>query len=270
MLSRAYALHGCKSCALTIAQCIDKGCHLWGHLAAAARHTMTRKATFWWHEPTNFARLHLNSGIASQARMIACLDLEGVLVPEIWINVAASTGIDALRRTTRDEPDYDKLMRTRLRILDEHGLGLRDIQEVIARMGPLEGAREFVAWLRSRHQVIILSDTFYEFAAPLMAQLDHPCLFCNSLVVDERGLIVDYRLRIRDGKRKAVMALKLLNFTVVAAGDSYNDTTMLTEADAGILFRPPDNVVRDFPQFPATHTYDELRAAFEQAAQRLA
>lgn len=136
-------------------------------------------------------------------------------------------------------------------------------------MGPLEGAREFIAWLRARHQVIILSDTFYEFAAPLMEQLDHPCLFCNSLVVDGAGRVTDYQLRIRDGKRKAVMALKLLNFTVIAAGDSYNDTTMLVEADAGILFRPPDNVVRDFPQFPVVHTYDELRGAFARAASAL-
>jgi phosphoserine/homoserine phosphotransferase len=198
--------------------------------------------------------------------MIACLDLEGVLVPEIWINVAKKTGIDALKRTTRDEPDYDKLMRARLAILDQHGLKLRDIQSVIAQMGPLDGARDFLNWLRERAQVIILSDTFYEFAAPLMAQLDHPCLFCNSLVVDDENRVTGYQLRIRDGKRKAVMALKLLNFTVVAAGDSYNDTTMLAEADAGILFRPPDNVIRDFPQFPVTQTYDELRAAFERAA----
>jgi len=202
--------------------------------------------------------------------MVACLDLEGVLVPEIWINVAKSTGIDALKRTTRDEPDYDKLMRVRLAILDQHGLKLRDIQEVIGKMGPLDGARDFLGWLRARYQVIILSDTFYEFAAPLMAQLDHPCLFCNSLVVDDQNRVLDYRLRIRDGKRKAVMALKLLNFTVIAAGDSYNDTTMLAEADAGILFRPPDNVIRDFPQFPVTHTYDDLSAAFERAAQQLA
>ena len=194
--------------------------------------------------------------------MIACLDLEGVLVPEIWINVAEATGIDALRITTRDEPDYDKLMRNRIRILDERALTLTDIQGVIRRMGPLDGAREFLAWLRSQYQVIILSDTFYEFAAPLMEQLDHPCLFCNSLVVDQQNRVRDYQLRIRDGKRKAVMALKLLNFAVVAAGDSYNDTTMLAEADAGILFRPPDNVAREFPQFPVTRTYDELRRAF--------
>ncbi|MFI5366900.1 MAG: bifunctional phosphoserine phosphatase/homoserine phosphotransferase ThrH [Candidatus Binatia bacterium] len=201
--------------------------------------------------------------------MIACLDLEGVLVPEIWINVAATTGIDALRRTTRDEPDYDKLMRGRLQILDQHGLTLPDIQQVIGQMRPLDGAYEFLAWLRSQWQVIILSDTFYQFAAPLMAQLDYPCLFGNSLVVDAQGRVRDYTLRIRDGKRKAVMGLKLLNFDVVAAGDSYNDTTMLGEADAGILFRPPDNVVRDFPQFRVTHTYDELRAAFTEAATKL-
>ncbi len=198
--------------------------------------------------------------------MIACLDLEGVLVPEIWINVAEATGIEALRRTTRDEPDYDKLMRGRLRILNEHGLKLPDIQAVIGQMGPLEGAREFLSWLRQRYQVIILSDTFYEFAAPLMMQLDHPCLFCNSLVVDGAGTVHDYALRTRDGKRKAVMALKLLNFKVIAAGDSYNDTTMLAAADAGILFRPPDNVARDFPQFPVTRTYEELQAEFTRAA----
>jgi phosphoserine/homoserine phosphotransferase len=201
--------------------------------------------------------------------MIACLDLEGVLVPEIWINVAATTGIEALRRTTRDEPDYDELMRYRLRILEEHGLRLTDIQQVIAKMGPLEGAKDFLAWLRNRHQVIILSDTFYEFAAPLMAQLDHPCLFCHSLVIDKDGAVRDYTLRLHDGKRKAVMALKLLNFSVIAAGDSYNDTTMLTEADAGILFRPPENVVRDFPQFPVTRTDEELQASFERASRDL-
>ena len=200
--------------------------------------------------------------------MIACLDLEGVLVPEIWINVAEATGIAALRITTRDEPDYDKLMRNRIRILDEHGLNLGDIQQVIRKMGPLDGAREFLNWLRGEHQVIILSDTFYEFAAPLMEQLGHPTLFCHSLVVDEARRVRDYRLRIQDGKRKAVMALKLLNFGVVAAGDSYNDTSMLTEADAGIFFCPPDNVVRDFPQFPVTRTYDELRDAIRAAAAR--
>ena len=200
--------------------------------------------------------------------MIACLDLEGVLVPEIWINVAEATGIEALRVTTRDEPDYDKLMRNRIRILDAHGLGLADIQAVIRRMGPLDGAREFLAWLRGWRQVIILSDTFYEFAAPLMELLDHPCLFCNALVVDAHGRVRDYRLRLQDGKRQAVVALRQLNFEVIAAGDSYNDTTMLAAADAGILFRPSANVVRDFPQFPITHSYEELRAAFSAAARR--
>lgn len=198
--------------------------------------------------------------------LVACLDLEGVLVPEIWINVAAKTGIAELRRTTRDEPDYDVLMRARLAILERERLTLPDIQAVIATIRPLDGAREFIDWLRARMQVIILSDTFAEFAQPLMAQLGYPCLFCNSLVVDDAGHVRNYTLRIADGKRKAVMALKLLNFRVIAAGDSYNDTTMLDEADAGILFRPPDNVIRDFPQFPVTSTYDELRAAFDRAA----
>lgn len=198
--------------------------------------------------------------------MIACLDLEGVLIPEIWINVAERTGIAELRRTTRDEPDYDKLMRRRLEILAENRLTLTDIQQVIGTMAPLEGAPDFLDWLRARFQVLILSDTFDEFAQPLMAQLGFPALFCNSLVVDREGRVTDYRIRLRDGKRKAVMALKLLNFDVVAAGDSYNDTTMLAEADAGILFRPPQNVIDEFPQFPVTRTYEELRREFARAA----
>jgi phosphoserine/homoserine phosphotransferase len=193
---------------------------------------------------------------------IACLDLEGVLVPEIWINVAERTGIAALRRTTRDEPDYDKLMRGRIAILDEHKLGLPDIQAVIATMDPLDGALDFIEWLRSRTQVIILSDTFAEFAQPLMRKLAWPTLFCNSLEVESSGRIAGYRLRIDDGKRRAVEALRSIAFRIVAAGDSYNDTTMLKTADAGILFRPPANVIADFPQFPVTTTYDELRAAF--------
>jgi phosphoserine/homoserine phosphotransferase len=197
---------------------------------------------------------------------IACLDLEGVLVPEIWINVAERTGIDALRRTTRDEPDYDRLMRGRLEILDQHGLGLPDIQRVISSMGPLEGAREFLDWLRERFQVLILSDTFYEFAAPLMAQLGRPTLFCHRLETDASGRITGYRIRLPDQKRLTVRALHGLAFQVVAAGDSYNDTAMLGEADAGILFRPPENVIREFPQFPVTQTFDELRAAFLAAA----
>ena len=193
---------------------------------------------------------------------IACLDLEGVLIPEIWINVAERTGIDALRRTTRDEPDYDRLMRGRLEILDRHGLGLPDIQRVIASMGPLEGAGEFIDWLRERFQVLILSDTFYEFAAPLMARLGHPTLFCHRLETDASGRITGYRIRLPDQKRSTVRALHELAFEVVAAGDSYNDTAMLAEADTGILFRPPENVIREFPQFPVTHTYEELRRAF--------
>ena len=197
---------------------------------------------------------------------IACLDLEGVLVPEIWIDVAERTGIEALRRTTRDEPDYDRLMRGRLEILGRHGLGLPDIQRVIASMGPLEGAREFIDWLRERYQVLILSDTFYEFAAPLLAQLGRPTLFCHRLETDASGRITGYRIRLPDQKRLTVRALHGLAFQVVAAGDSYNDTAMLAEADAGILFRPPENVVREFPQFPVTHTYEELRRAFVDAS----
>jgi len=193
--------------------------------------------------------------------MIACLDLEGVLVPEIWINVAERTGITALRRTTRDEPDYDKLMRGRLAILDEHHLGLPDIQAVIGTMEPLDGSLDFLDWLRSRTQVIILSDTFVQFAQPLLAKLGWPTLFCNSLEIERSGRIAGYRLRIEDGKRRAVEALRALNFRVVAAGDSYNDTTMLSAADAGILFCPPANVEADFPQFPVARTYDELAAA---------
>ncbi len=198
--------------------------------------------------------------------MIACLDLEGVLIPEIWINVAKATKIDELLITTRDEPDYDKLMRNRLRILAEHKLTLGDIQRVIGAMRPLDGAKAFLDRLRQQYQVIILSDTFYQFAAPLLAQLDYPCLFGNSLIVDAEDRVTGYQLRLQDGKRKAVMALKLLNFQVVAAGDSYNDTTMLDEADVGILFCPPENVIREFPQFQVTRTYTELQAAFAAAA----
>ena len=197
---------------------------------------------------------------------IACLDLEGVLVPEIWIDVAERTGIAELRRTTRDEPDYDRLMRGRLEILARHGLGLPDIQRVIASMRPLDGAVEFLDWLRERFQVLILSDTFYEFADPLMAQLGRPTLFCHRLESDASGRITGYRIRLADQKRLTVRALHGLAFEVIAAGDSYNDTAMLGEADAGILFRPPENVVREFPAFPVTHTYAELRRAFARAA----
>ena len=201
--------------------------------------------------------------------IVACLDLEGVLVPEIWINVAERTGIEELRRTTRDEPDYDALMRSRLEILDREGLGIREIQDVIATLEPLEGAPEFLEWLRARFQPIILSDTFYQFAGPLMEKLGHPTLFCHDLEIDERGRISGYRLRMPDQKRHSVRALREIAFRVIAAGDSYNDTSMLGEADAGILFRPPDNVIAEFPQYPATRSYDELRAAFVEAARRL-
>jgi len=197
---------------------------------------------------------------------IACLDLEGVLIPEIWINVAERTGIDALRRTTRDEPDYDVLMKYRLGILAEHGLRLGDIQDVIAGMHPLEGAPAFLEWLKQHFQLVILSDTFYEFADPLMAQLGRPTLFCHRLESDSAGRVVDYHLRLDDQKRKAVRAFRDLAFEVIAAGDSYNDTNMLSEANTGILFRPPENVIREFPQFPVTTSYDELRAAFIEAA----
>lgn len=200
---------------------------------------------------------------------ILCLDLEGVLVPEIWIGVAERTGIAELRITTRDEPDYDKLMRRRIAILEREGLGIADIHAVIGAMDPLPGAREFLDWARERMQVLILSDTFYEFATPLMRKLGWPTLFCNFLGIDERGRVADYRLRQKDGKREAVRALHGLNFRVIAAGDSYNDTTMLGEADAGILFRPPENVIREFPQFPVTTEYDALRAEIERALAKI-
>jgi phosphoserine/homoserine phosphotransferase len=201
---------------------------------------------------------------------IVCLDLEGVLVPEIWIEFAQRTGIPELRRTTRDEPDYDKLMKYRLGILAQHRLGLPDIQKVIADMGPLPGAREFVAWLRERFQVIILSDTFYEFAMPLMQQLGYPTLFCHKLEADASGMLVNYHLRMPDQKREAVKRLKQLNFKVIAAGDSYNDTAMLAEAHAGILFHPPENVIREFPQFPVTMNYQELEQAVVAASRKIA
>jgi len=197
---------------------------------------------------------------------IVCLDLEGVLVPEIWIGVAERTGIDALRATTRDIPDYDELMTQRLRLLDEHGLTMADIEEVIAGLEPLDGAPAFVEWLRANYQLVILSDTFYEFAAPLMRQLGWPTLLCHRLETDSNGRITGYRLRQQDPKREAVEAFKRLNFRVLAAGDSYNDTTMLGAADVGFLFCPPDNVVAEFPQFPVTRSYDELRATLEAAS----
>ena len=200
---------------------------------------------------------------------IVCLDLEGVLVPEIWIAFSERTGIPELSRTTRDEPDYDKLMQFRLDILARHQLGLRDIQQVIGAMGPMPGAREFLDALREDYEVIILSDTFYEFAHPLMRQLGWPTLFCHSLETSADGMVVDYHLRMPEQKQEAVKRFREMNFTVVAAGDSYNDTKMLGEAHAGILFHPPENVIREFPQYPVTRSYTELRQQIDQAFARL-
>jgi phosphoserine/homoserine phosphotransferase len=200
---------------------------------------------------------------------LVCLDLEGVLIPEIWIEISQRTGIAELSRTTRDEPDYDKLMRSRLDILARHGLRLPAIQAVIAGMAPLPGAAEFLAALRSRYQVVILSDTFYEFAAPLVRQLGWPTLMCHWLEVDGEGAVRGYRLRMPDPKRAAVEAFRSLNFRVIAAGDSYNDTSMLGAADAGIFFRPPEAIAAQFPAFPATREYSELGAAIDGAAARL-
>lgn len=199
---------------------------------------------------------------------IVCLDLEGVLIPEVWISFAERTGIPELRLTTRDVPDYDQLMRGRLRILEDKRLGLREIQDVIAAMEPLEGARAFLDQLRLDYQVIILSDTFYEFGMPFMKKLGLPALLCHKLEVAPDGRIVDYKLRQPDPKRKAVQAIKGLNLRTIAAGDSYNDTTMLTEADAGILFCAPDNVVREFPQFPLARSYGELDTEIRKASAR--
>ncbi|MDR4468024.1 MAG: bifunctional phosphoserine phosphatase/homoserine phosphotransferase ThrH [Nitrospira sp.] len=197
--------------------------------------------------------------------VLVCLDLEGVLVPEIWINVASKTGIEELKITTREMPDYDKLMEQRLRILDRHHLKINDIQAVIDKMGPLDGAVEFIAWLRARYQVVILSDTFYQFAEPLMRQLGFPTLFCNQLEIDGSGRIIAYHMRMMNPKRHAVAAFKSLNFRTIAAGDSYNDTAMLAEADAGFFFRPPEHLPKEFPQFPVTQTYAELQSRFESA-----
>ncbi len=199
---------------------------------------------------------------------LACLDLEGVLVPEIWIAFAEKTGIEELRATTRDIPDYNVLMKQRLGILDQHGLKIDDIQEVIATLEPLPGAIDFVNWLRERFQVIILSDTFYEFSQPLMRQLGWPTLFCHRLVTDDAGRVVDYKLRQEDPKRASVKALHSLQYRVIAAGDSYNDTTMLGEADVGILIHAPQNVIDEFPQFRSVKTLAELKQAFLDASVR--
>ena len=201
--------------------------------------------------------------------MLACLDLEGVLLPEIWIKFAEKTEIEELKLTTRDIPDYDQLMMGRLAILKKHNLKLQDIQDVIEALSPLDGACDFLQWLKSEFQVIILSDTFYEFAQPLMKKLDYPTLFCHKLITDDAGNIVNYELRQSDQKTKAVKALQGLNFQVISAGDSYNDTGMLQQADAGILFCPPEKVIREFPQFPVTRNYNEFQMAFIRAKKAL-
>ncbi len=199
---------------------------------------------------------------------LVCLDLEGVLIPEIWIAFAEKTGIEALKKTTRDEPDYDVLMRYRLQILRDNNLKLSDIQDVIATLEPLPGAKAFVDWLNENFQVIILSDTFYEFSAPLMKQLGWPTLFCHRLETDTDGMVVNYHLRQKDPKRASIKALHSLNYTIFAAGDSYNDTTMLSEADVGFLFHAPANVKAEFPQFQAVDEYDDLKRLIANASSR--
>ena len=196
---------------------------------------------------------------------IACLDMEGVLLPEIWIGVSEKTGIKELSLTTRDISDYDKLMQHRIKILREHNIKMSDIENVISTLSPLDGAKEFLKRLQQKMQCIILSDTFYQFAMPLMKQLDYPTLFCHDLIIDEQGFVADYKLRMKDSKREAVKHFRALNFRTVATGDSYNDTTMLSEADAGILFRPPQRVIDEFPQFRVVTEYDDLYDAFVNA-----
>jgi len=201
--------------------------------------------------------------------VLACLDLEGVLLPEIWIKFSEKTGIEELKLTTRDIPNYDELMQGRLSILREKKLKIQDIQDVIATLSPLDGAIDFLNWLKSEFQVIILSDTFYQFAGPLMKQLSYPTLFCHNLIIDDKGVIVDYKLRQQDQKTKAVKALQSLNLKVISAGDSYNDTGMLQQAEAGILFCPPQRVIDEFPQFPVATNYDEFQQLFIETKNRL-
>ncbi|MFA6814987.1 MAG: bifunctional phosphoserine phosphatase/homoserine phosphotransferase ThrH [Lentisphaeria bacterium] len=195
--------------------------------------------------------------------LIVAMDLEGVLIPEVWIAFAEKTGIEKLRLTTRDISDYDVLMKQRLALLKENHLKLADIQDVISTMSPLDGALDYMNWLSKRYQNVILSDTFYEFASPFMKKFDWPTLFCNSLEVDADGNVIDYKMRLLDGKRHAVLAFKQLNFDVIAMGDSYNDTSMLKEAKLGILFRPSQNVVDEFPEFPVASTYEEVKKLIE-------
>lgn len=207
--------------------------------------------------------------LQASGMLAVCLDLEGILVPEVWINVAERTGIDALRRTTRDEPDYDRLMSYRLQILDENGITIDDITMVIESMDPLAGARDFLSSLEIRWPTLILSDTFSQFAKPLMAKLGNPTLFCHDLVIDDSGRISDWEIRCEDHKRKTVEALRSMKFNVIAVGDSYNDTTMLGEASTGILFNPPENVISEFPQFSMANDYMGLMEAIESAASDL-
>ena len=201
--------------------------------------------------------------------MIACLDLEGVLLPEIWIEFAEKTGINELKMTTRNIPDYDELMQMRLKILKKNNLKIEDIQNVINTLSPLDGAQDFLSWLKSEFQVIILSDTFYEFSGPLMKQLNYPTLFCHQLVINKEGEIVDFQLRQKDQKTKAVKALQGLNFKVISAGDSYNDTGMLQQADSGILFCPPESVIKEYPQFPVAQDYKEFKTLLLNAREKL-
>jgi len=190
---------------------------------------------------------------------IVLFDLEGVFTPEVWINVALKTGIDELKITTRDEPDYNKLMKRRLKILKEHRITLKNIQDIIAGMELLPGAREFIDWVRTVSQVIVVTDSYVEFATPLLEKLGYPTCFCHNLETNGDGIITDYKLRIENMKKETVKALKQMNYKVIATGDSYNDVAMLLEADNGILFRPPDNVVEEFPQFPVVTNYSELK-----------
>jgi phosphoserine/homoserine phosphotransferase len=193
-----------------------------------------------------------------------CCDLEGVWIPEIWINVSKKTGIEELKLTTRDIKDYDELMTYRLKILKEHKITLKDIQDVIATLKPLDGAFEMIKWLQSKSRVIVVSDTFVEFADPLMKQLDYPTLFCHSLEVDENNMIVGYKLRQKDPKRQVVKALQSLEYEVIAFGDSYNDMTMLEQANKAFLYRPPQVVIDDYPQYEVATNYEEMRQQFEK------
>lgn len=195
---------------------------------------------------------------------VVCSDLEGVWVPEVWINVAKKTGIDKLKLTTRDIQDYDKLMKYRLEILDEHNLKIQDIQQVISTIKPFDGALEFTKWLRDVSRFVIVSDTFAEFAKPLMKQLDEPLILCHSLEIAEDGQITNYKLRQSDPKRHTVEAFQSMNFKVIAFGDSYNDVSMLKKAEVGILFCPPQNVIDEFPELPVAHNYEELKTLIEQ------